>query len=306
MVELLPIFRLVERKRLVMRFFKCLCIGFVVWACGVSGAFAQDAKLNEVLPNIFSRVDLKGDGANATFITTQEGVIVIDSHGSENEAEQLLQAVRNTTSQPVVYVVNSHFHTTNISGNGVFKSARTIIAQKKALAMMVLEAEREKRKITPANLSFEKQLELRLGEYHLKLIHPGPAHTEGDLYIYIPKWRILITGGLVSNRIIPFLGDGYIESWIYALVEMENLDAEVIVPGHGKVGDKPLVTQMKHYLMELKRFVNDALDEDKNLSETIEIVKDKLKTKYSGWKHFERVDENIVRAYVEYSAKRGT
>jgi cyclase len=172
--------------------------------------------------------------------------------------------------------------------------------------MTVLEAEQEKRKVTPANLSFDKKLELKLGKYHLKLIHPGPAHTDGDLYIYIPKWRILITGGLVFNQVIPFLGDSYIESWIHALVEMENLDAEVIIPGHGKVGDKPLVTQMKHYLMELKRFINDALDDQKNLPETLEIVKAKLKAKYSGWQHFDRVEENIVRAYVEYSAKRGT
>jgi cyclase len=206
----------------------------------------------------------------------------------------------------VVYVVNSHFHKENISGNGVFKSARTLIAQKRALAMMVLEAEREKQIVTPPNLSFEKKLELKLGKYHLKLIHPGPAHTDGDLYIYIPKWRIIITGGMVSNRIIPFLGDGNIESWIHALREMEDLDAEVIVPGHGPVGGKPLVTQMKHYLMELKRFVNDALDDRKNLPETITLVKEKLKAKYSGWDHFNRIDENIVRAYVEYSAKRGT
>ena len=58
--------------------------------------------------------------------------------------------------------------------------------------------------------------------------------------------------------------------------------------------------------MELKRFVNDALDDRKNLPETLTLVKEKLKTKYSGWQHFDRVEENIVRAYVEYSAKRGT
>jgi glyoxylase-like metal-dependent hydrolase (beta-lactamase superfamily II) len=268
--------------------------------------FAQETKLMEALPNIYCMVDMTDNGANATFITTKDGVIVIDTRGSEKEAGQVLEAIRKVTDQPVVYVVNSHFHKENISGNGVFTSARTLIAQQQTLAMIVTEAERENRTVTPPNLSFEKKLELKLGKYHLKLIHPGPAHTEGDLYIYIPKWRTLITGGLVFNRIIPFMGDSTTDSWIKALAEMENLDAEVIVPGHGPVGGKPLVTQMKHYLMELKRFVNDALDDRKNLSETIEIVKANLKVKYSGWKHFEqRIDENIVRAYVEYSAKRG-
>lgn len=289
-----------------MRFFKCLCVGFLVWMSGAGGVFAQEARLTEALPNIYCMVDLTGNGANAAFITTKEGVIVIDTRGSKQEAAQVLKAIRKMTNQPVVYVVNSHFHKENISGNGVFKSARTIIAQKRAQAMTVLEAEREKRKVTPANLSFKKKLELKLGKYHLKLIHPGPAHTDGDLYVYIPKWRIIITGGLVSNRIIPFLGDSNIESWINALVEMDDLDAEVIVPGHGPVGGKPIVTQMKHYLMELKRFVNNALDDRINLPGTITLVKEKLKAKYSKWKHFDRIDENIVRAYVEYSAKRGT
>ncbi len=289
-----------------MRFFKCLCVGFLVWMSAAGGLFAQEARLTEALPNIYCMVDLTGNGANAAFITTKEGVIVIDTRGSKQEAAQVLKAIRKMTNQSVVYVVNSHFHKENISGNGVFKSARTIIAQKRAQAMTVLEAEREKRKVTPANLSFKKKLELKLGKYHLKLIHPGPAHTDGDLYIYIPKWRIIITGGLVSNRIIPFLGDSNIESWIHALVEMEDLDAEVIVPGHGPVGGKPIVTQMKHYLMELKRFVNDALDDRISLPGTITLVKEKLKAKYSKWKHFDRIDENIVRAYVEYSAKRRT
>ncbi len=289
-----------------MRFFKCLCVGFLVWMSAAGGVFAQEARLTEALPNIYCMVDLTGNGANAAFITTKEGVIVIDTRGSKQEASQVLKAIRKMTNQPVVYVVNSHFHKENISGNGVFKSARTIIAQKRAQAMTVLEAEREKRKVTPANLSFKKKLELKLGKYHLKLIHPGPAHTDGDLYIYIPKWRIIITGGMVSNRIIPFLGDSNIESWINALVELEDLDAEVIVPGHGPVGGKPIVTRMKHYLMELKRFVNNALDDRINLPGTITLVKEKLKAKYSKWKHFDRIDENIVRAYVEYSAKRGT
>jgi cyclase len=289
-----------------MRFFNWLCVGFLVWMSGTGAVFAQEAKLTEALPNIYCMVDSTGNGANSVFITTKEGVIVLDTRGNDKEAGQVLKAIRKATDQPVVYVVNSHFHKENISGNGVFKSARTIITQKRAMAMIVLEAEEEKRKITPPNLAFEKQLELKLGKYHLKLIHPGPAHTDGDLYIYIPKWRIIFTGGMVFNHIIPFLGDSNVESWIHALREMEDLDAEVIVPGHGNVGGKPLVTQMKHYLMELKRFVNDALDDRKNLPDTITLVKQKLKVKYSDWQHFDRVEENIVRAYIEYSAKRGT
>lgn len=288
-----------------MRFFKYLCLVFLMWMSATGGVSAQETKLIQALPNIYCMADLTGSGANSTFITTQEGVIVIDTRGSEQEARKVLEAIRQTTDQPVVYVINTHFHKENVSGNGVFTSARTIIAQKRAQAMTILEAERDKRDITPANLSFDKKIGLKLGKYHLKLIHPGPAHTDGDLYVYIPKWRILITGGLVFNDIIPNMGDSSIEGWLHALREMEDLDAEVIVPGSGPVGGKPMVTQMKHYLMRLKQYVQDQLDDGKNLPDTMPLVKEKLKGKYSEWKFFDqRVDENIVRAYVEYSAKR--
>ncbi len=120
-----------------MRFFNCLCVGFLVWMSGAGGVFAQEARLTEALSNIYCMVDLTGNGANSAFITTKEGVIVIDTRGSEKEAEQVLKAIRKMTSQPVVYVVNSHFHKENISGNRVFTSARTLIAQKQTLAMIV-------------------------------------------------------------------------------------------------------------------------------------------------------------------------
>jgi len=297
--------RKMERKQPVMRFFKWFGLPVLLWMMFSMTAYAEKAELMEALPNIYCLVDKSGEGANSVFIITKEGVVVMDTRASEQEGKEVLAAIREKTEQPVAYVLNSHFHPENISGNSAFADTRTVIAHRKAQAAIIIDAREQKRKITPPNLSFRKKLDLMLGQYHLKLFHPGTAHTEGDLYIYIPKWRIILTGGLVYNQIIPFLGDATIEGWIEALREMERLDAEVIVPGHGPVAGKPVITQMKHYLMELKRFVNDALDDRKNLPDAMVLVKDKLKAKYEGWAHFDRVDENIVRAYLEYSDKRG-
>ncbi|NIP99878.1 MAG: MBL fold metallo-hydrolase [Nitrospinaceae bacterium] len=288
-----------------MRYFKGLWVMLAVAGLNAGAVYAQEAALEEALPNIYCLVPQAGDDANSAFITTGQGVIVIDTRNSPEGGGKVLKVIRETTEQPVAYVINSHFHKENISGNAAFKSVPTIIAHRKSQPLMFEQAEEENRQLTPPNVTFKKQMELKLGQYHLHLIHPGPAHTEGDLYVYIPKWRIIITGGLVYNRIIPYLGDSNIQSWIRALQQMEDLDAEVIVPGHGRVGGKPLVTQIKHYLMELTRFVNDALDARKNLPETLKRVKEQLKPKYSGWAHFERIDENIVRAYVELNDKRG-
>jgi glyoxylase-like metal-dependent hydrolase (beta-lactamase superfamily II) len=140
----------------------------------------------------------------------------------------------------------------------------------------------------------------------LQLRHPGPAHTDGDLYVYMPSWRTIVAGGLVFNEVLPEINDSYIDPWIDALQEMEDLDAELIVPGHGKPGGKQIIIQAKHYLILLKRHVNYQLDEGRSLKETIHHVSGILKDKYGHWQHPERMVDNIRRAYIEYSAKRGT
>ena len=102
------------------------------------------------------------------------------------------------------------------------------------------------------------------------------------------------------------MGHAYIEEWIKCLIYMEDLDAEIIIPGHGAVGGKPIVTQMKHYLMQLKEFVIRRLEDGKSLKETQEAVRPLLEKKYKGWKNLEWLDANIERAYLEFSGKNDT
>jgi len=269
-------------------------------------AQAGEYRILEVLPNIMTVMPQSPNDGNSTFITTPDGVIVIDTRLTQAGGEQVKEEIKKLTSKPVVYVINSHFHEENMTGNLAFSETKTIIAHKKTQEILLERIENEKLKIRVPNLVFENQMDLALGGFRLKLIHPGPAHTKGDLYIYLPSWRTIITGALVFNKVIPDMSDGYIDLWVDALQEMEDLDAELIVPGHGQPGGKPLVTQMKHYLMQLKRWVNDRLDDGKNLKTIRKEVSALIKQRYGHWKHQDRIDANIQRAFFEYSAKRGT
>ena len=42
----------------------------------------------------------------------------------------------------------------------------------------------------------------------VKLLHLGRAHTDGDLFIYLPQEKVIVTGDAVVDW-MPFLGDGY-------------------------------------------------------------------------------------------------
>ena len=68
----------------------------------------------------------------------------------------------------------------------------------------------------------------------LQLLLLGRAHTDGDLFIYLPQEKVIVTGDTVVDW-MPFLGDGYPEEWIETLNALEQVDFTHMIPGHGDV-----------------------------------------------------------------------
>ena len=73
-----------------------------------------------------------------------------------------------------------------------------------------------------------------LGGREVQVRHGGRGNTAGDVYVYLPKEKILVTGDLLV-RPVPYAFDGYPTEWIRTLESLSALDANTIVPGHGEV-----------------------------------------------------------------------
>lgn len=304
---------MVVKKKLLFIFAWIL----LFWVVPASCSFAE-SKTVEVLPNIYTVVHGEGVDSNSTFIITRDGVIVIDTRTTPAEARKVMKEIRKRTQLPVVYTINTHYHGDHTFGNQVFLSGKTIIAHKnvhKLLKGNLGKEHLEKFKsfgipgldevqITLPNLVYEKRMDLYLGGYHLQLIHLGPGHTDGDTFIYLEELKTAITGDLVFNKQIPYLADGFVEEWIRSLDDIENRDVEVVIPGHGDVGGKPIMIAMKHYLLNLRNLVQDQVNQGMGLNETIRAVRPKLQEKYQDWGHPERIDGNIRRAFLEFSLKK--
>jgi len=280
---------------------------------GLAPAGAEEFKTVEVIPGVYTLMPGAG-GANATFLVTGEGVIVIDTGAGVKAGEALAKAIQNTTREAVVLVINTHYHAENTFGNPVFaavpriaheETARLLLGDAGAQALAAQKAARpgEPLTLSPPNVTFQDEMSLRFGKFFMRLIHPKLAHTEGDVYVYVPSHRLIITGGLVYKGHIPDLSEAHIDPWIEALKKMEDLDAETIIPGHGPWGGKPTVTLMKHYLMELKRYVEDELQSGGALPDIQKKVAEKLRAKYGAWQDQNRMDANIERAFFEYLQK---
>jgi glyoxylase-like metal-dependent hydrolase (beta-lactamase superfamily II) len=92
---------------------------------------------------------------------------------------------------------------------------------------------REVRPVKPTLLVADSLI-LRRGERTIVIRHLGRGNTRGDLSVWLPTERILVTGDLLVNP-VPYSFGSYLSEWIGTLTRLRALPAVAVVPGHGAV-----------------------------------------------------------------------
>jgi cyclase len=120
-------------------------------------------------------------------------------------------------------------------------------------------------------LTFNKGLTLYHGgrEFHFITL---PGHTVGDVALYLPQEKVLLTGDLLAYP-VPFCADSHPSDWIASLEVLAALDASTIVPGHGPAQhDKAYLTLLLESLQSIRQQVQQALHQGLTLKETQKLV----------------------------------
>ena len=87
-------------------------------------------------------------------------------------------------------------------------------------------------RVAPPTLTFADHLTLVRGGREIQLRYLGRAHTGGDIVVYLPKERAVITGDLLVEG-TSYIGDGFTAEWPATLERLRALDFDVTLPGHG-------------------------------------------------------------------------
>jgi glyoxylase-like metal-dependent hydrolase (beta-lactamase superfamily II) len=106
-------------------------------------------------------------------------------------------------------------------------------------------------RLTVPTRTFDDRLVLELGDQRIELIQVGPAHTKGDVLVYLPRQRVVFSGDILFIGSHPIIWQGPVHNWIAACDRLLALDVDVVVPGHGPITDKRGVETTKRYWQEL-------------------------------------------------------
>ena len=149
---------------------------------------------------------------------------------------------------------------------------------------------------TPATRTFSDRLTLQAGGREVQLIEAGPAHTQGDLMVYVPDARTLFSGDLVFAGSTPITWTGHVDDWLGKLDDILAMDVDIIVPGHGPVTDKDGVRQVKaywEYVNAQARTRYDAGMSARDAAYDIVLDADFATQPFSGWNSPERMMTNV-------------
>lgn len=225
--------------------------------------------------------------SNAALVTGHKESLLVDTLWDLRRTAEMLAAFRPVLeAAPIAQVVNTHSDGDHWFGNQL-TGAKKIVATAAAARAMRAHGPEQMRalraaaavframggkwrvagkyfdgmvagfdfsKIAPAlpDSTFSGEMRVEVGGRRVELIEVGPAHTEGDLVVYLPEERILFAGDILFFGTIPVLWNGSAANWVKACERMLEWKVDVVLPGHGPVTDLSGVDAVRSYWLFLE------------------------------------------------------
>jgi cyclase len=115
-------------------------------------------------------------------------------------------------------------------------------------------AELQSMQVSLPTMTFDRSLIIHRKSRTVQILWLGYAHTDGDVFVYLPNDRVLVTGDALHGW-TPFMADSFPSQWIQTLDAAEKLDFDQVIGGHGEV------MQGKQKFELWKQYFRDLLEE---------------------------------------------
>ncbi len=251
------------------------------------------SKPNEFIPNIWSAIgatgpptyENTGHNNNLSFITSNEGVIVINAGASSSLAKALHDEIKKITNKPVILVINENGQGHAMLGNSYWiDQGVPILAHEDAIKEFedngpqilnrMIGYNRNKAKGTRLALptiSFSDKYVINLGNLVIEVLYLGPAHSPGDISVWIPSKKLVIAGDMAFHeRLLPIFSHTNTKEWIDTWDnEFEKLNPIYVIPGHGHPTNMDQVRKYtRNYLVYLREKIGIFLENGGELKDS--------------------------------------
>lgn len=284
--------------------------------------------LHEVADGVWAYLQPDGGWgwSNAGLVTGDRTALLVDTLFDLRLTGAMLEAMRRVTpaAERISTLVNTHANGDHCYGNALLAGSKIITSARcaeemaqlppsamadvvRAAPTLGLAGEFLARIFAPFSFddiptttptaTFEGRLDLRVADRRVTLLEVGPAHTGGDVVVHLPDDGVVFTGDILFHGGHPIVWAGPVANWVAACERVLELDAPVIVPGHGPLATPSAVEDLKGYFEFLTTEARPRHDAGMS---ALEAARDIDLGTYAGWTESERVVANIRALYRDF------
>ena len=203
------------------------------------------------------------------------GVLVIDTRSAPSHGAETRDEIAQLTSDPVVCVVNTHWHWDHVLGNSAYPGVRIVGHERTAQVMRSMPhdlvaasvkwigpsvaAELNESSVIAPDDVFADSLHIDLGDRKVLLAFHGKAHTDADISVRCDG--VLFAGDLLEQGAPPAFADAYPLQWPATLARHLADQYEIVVPGHGDVMSSAAAETQLAELRAVAMICSDKVDD---------------------------------------------
>ena len=226
---------------------------------------------------------VEGGVSNSGFIVGDKGVVVYDAQRGKEGAREVLALIANATSKPIEAIVVSHADPDHVAGLPAFPAGTPIIAHENTKAEIVVAAAdpnagpmwgpvyKELLNFLPTRTIGGTE-NVVLAGVRMVLMYVAPAHTSGDLILYLPDQKIVFAGDVLTNNLGPYPvvhyeTGGSSLGWIATMKAILALDADAYIPGHGAMVTKDALQAQLREVEQRREQIKAMVEQGKSRAE---------------------------------------
>jgi cyclase len=247
-----------------------LTLAAIVVAAAAAGQATDYSKVQietvKLAPNFYV---LNGQGGAIGVLTGPDGVLMVDSQFAPL-TEKIVAAIRQVSSTPIKYMINTHVHPDHTGGNeNLAKMGVTIFARE--------ELRNRLPKTAPAALpviTYSSPITFHMDGEDVRAIPIPHAHTDGDTMVHFPNANVIMIGDYFRSLGYPNIDranggslTGMIEG-INTAIALCNATTKV-VPGHGDITDRNGLSAHRDMIIAIRDKIAPMVSQGKTLPEVM-------------------------------------
>ena len=259
------------------------------------GVHAQDRSKIEITatkiaPNLYTLSGSAGldpthqdaAGGRIGLLTGPDGIFMIDSQYPEL-SDKVLAAVKQISTAPIRYMVNTHIHGDHTGGDAFFaKMGVTIIAREELRNEMlhpltgngVPGPAPDPAALPVITYGLGNPVKIHMNGEVIDLIGVRAAHTGGDTMIRFENANVIFIGDFYRNFGFPFIdrgNGGSLQGMLDGcdqIMEIAGPDT-TLIPGHGDIIKKDKIPPYKAMILGVREKVQQMIAQGKSEQEAV-------------------------------------